>query len=94
MGIAVVSGCDATPVLQAAEGVLDAIALAIQGLVVFDHGLAVLARRDAGGDAPGGQRCTETVTAVAPIGQQFASKLQGIDPQTGALAVVPLRTVV
>ena len=40
----------------------------MQGLVVFDHGLAVLARRDAGGDAPGGQRCTEAVTVLAPIG--------------------------
>lgn len=51
------------------QGVLDAKALAMQGLVVFDHGLAVLARRDAGGDAPGGQRRTETVTVVAPICQ-------------------------
>ena len=88
VGIAVVSGCDATPVLQAAEDVLDALALAIQGLVAFDHGLAVLTRRDAGGSAPGGLRCTETVTVLAPIGQQFARGRQCIDHQTGALVVV------
>jgi hypothetical protein len=90
VGTAVVSGCDASPVLQAAKGVLDAMALAIQGLLIFDHGLAVLARRDARGDAPGGQRCTETVTVVAPIGQQFARGRQGIDHEAGALVVVHL----
>ena len=90
MGTAVISGRDATPVLQAAEDVLDAMALAIQGLVVSGHGLEFLARRDARGDAPGGQRSTETVTVVAPIGQQFARGRQGIDHQVSALVVVHL----
>jgi hypothetical protein len=69
MGPAVVWGCDASPVLQADEGVLDAMALTMQGLVVFDHGLASLVRRDFGSDGAGGQRCAETVTAVALVGQ-------------------------
>lgn len=87
MGTAVVSGCDVAPVLHAAECVLGAMALAIQGLAVFDHGLAAPARRDAGSDAPGGQRGTETITVVAPIAKQFACGWQGTDHLAGSLVV-------
>ncbi len=54
MGPAVVSDCGASPVLQADESVLYAMALTMQGLVVFDHGLASLVRREFGSDAAGG----------------------------------------
>jgi hypothetical protein len=51
VGASVVSGCDAAPVLDPAEDVLDLVALAIEVFVVGVLDLAVLAGRDAWGDA-------------------------------------------
>lgn len=51
MRAAIVSGSDTSPVLDAAEEVLDLVTLPLEGPMVFDQGLAVWTRRDAEHDA-------------------------------------------
>ena len=51
VGAAVVTGVDASPVLELSERVLDPVALAVEYCVVSDRDLAVALWRDAGGDA-------------------------------------------
>ena len=51
MGASVVACCDASPVLELGEEVLDLVALAIERLVVGIWDLPAAARRDAGLDA-------------------------------------------
>ena len=73
MGTTVVACCDTTPVLEAAEGIFDAVALAVEGFVVVDHDRAVFARWNAGVDALCCQRRPEAVAVIAPVTEQFAA---------------------
>ena len=59
MSAAIVSGCDAPPVLELCEEVLDLVALTVEHPVVFEGDLAAPARRDAGLDALGEKRLAE-----------------------------------
>ena len=58
-GAAVVAGCDAAPVLEAAEGDLDAVSLSVERLIVGDRLFPVLLGRDAGSDAALGECVAE-----------------------------------
>ena len=64
------AGGEAAPVLEAAEGGLDPVALAVEGGVVGDGHLAAPAGGDAGGDAPIRQSPAEPVGVVAAVGDQ------------------------
>jgi hypothetical protein len=90
VGRAVVAGRDTALVLEATEGVLDAMPLVGQNHVVLDHDLAVLVRRNAKGDAFCRQYCPETVAAIATIGEQFPREQRGADQLSGTLVVVHL----
>jgi hypothetical protein len=71
----VVSGCDAAPVLDSAEQVLDLVALAIELLVVVILDLAVGLWRDAGDDTlaakelqkKGQQHCPQSRLRLFPV---------------------------
>jgi putative transposase len=85
-----VAGCDAAPVLEAAEGNLDAVALAIERLVVWDRHFPVLLGRDAGGDAALGECGSKRIAVVAAVGDQLARGRQKRGEDVGALLVVHL----
>ena len=59
MGATVVSGVDASPVLEPAEHVLDFMALSIEDGVVGDGGFPIGFGGDAGGDFALGERLAE-----------------------------------
>lgn len=87
MGASVVSGSDASPVLETAEGVLDAMALPVEVRIVLDDHLAALSRGDARADASLGQRLAKPVRIVAPVSQQRASLGDGRQHGAGARIV-------
>jgi hypothetical protein len=89
-GASVVAGGDAAPVRAAGEGDLDAVALALERLVVGDRLLAALLRRDAGDDAALGESGAERVAVMAAIGDQFARRRQQREEDLRALLIVPL----
>ena len=59
MGAAVVARCDASPVLEFGEEVLDFVALAVERLFIGERRLAAFGRWNAGRDARGFKRFTE-----------------------------------
>ena len=71
VGAAVVTGGDASPVLEAGKQVLDLLALAVEVFVVGVLNLAVGCRRDAWGDAAHFKSLAEPVAIVALVSQQF-----------------------
>lgn len=90
MSAPVISGVDATPVLDASEHVLDAMPLTIENAVVGYGGLAVALRRDTGGNALCGERVTEPVGVLSPVCEHGGGGRQGIDEQGGALVIAGL----
>ena len=85
MGAAVVACVDAPPVLEAAEPVLDAMALPVEDGVVRDRHLARAGGRDAGCDAALGERGAEAVAVVAAVTEQFAGRRQDRQQQGSPL---------
>ena len=63
-------GGDAAPVLEATEGILDPVALAVEDGVVGDGHLAVGLGGEAGGDALVGERPAEPVGIGAAVGRE------------------------
>jgi hypothetical protein len=70
MGAAVITHGDAAPVFDAAAHVLDAMALAVQYLVV-GIGLSYYRSRNAGDDANGDEGFAEAAAVVALLAEQF-----------------------
>jgi hypothetical protein len=70
VGAAVVSGGDASPVLEPAEHALDAIALLVEVCVVADWGFSVRPARDAGLDFEIGHGLAKPVAVIALVGDQ------------------------
>ncbi len=70
MCASVVSGCDASPVLQLGEKVLELVALLVELLVVWVWHLSAPARRDARFDAFCLQGLTERGAVIAPVSNQ------------------------
>ena len=90
VGAAIVSGGNAAPVFEAAEHVLDVMALAIQRLVVWDLDLSVAPWGDAWGDPAFDQRRTEPIAVVSAITDQFLGRWQHRQDQHGTPVVVHL----
>lgn len=61
---------DPSPVLEAAEHDLGAVAAFVDALVVFDFLGPQFSARDAGNDAPFQQEVAEPVGIITPVGQQ------------------------
>ena len=70
MGAAVVARCDASPVLEFGEEVLDFVALAVGRLVMVERRLAAFCRWNAGLGSPFFQRRAEPVAVIAAVGDQ------------------------
>jgi len=70
VGASVVAGCDATPVFDSSEQVLNLVALLVEGLVVVELDLAVGFGWDAGCDPSAGQRGAEPVAVIAFVSEQ------------------------
>ena len=90
MGVSVVSGRDAAPILQSAEHVLDAVALALQHAIVGQRLLARPGGRDAGRDAASFQRAPAPGAVVAATADQFPRGRQDRQQQSGAVMVTAL----
>ncbi len=70
MNAAVVSGCDAAPVFELCEHVLDLMSFAIEGSVIGQLNFPVFFRRDARFDAAHNEGSAEPVAVVALVGDQ------------------------
>ncbi len=90
MGASVVACCDASPVLELCEQVLDLVSLSVDGLVVFEWHFAAAARRDARLDAPCFRFLSEPGAAIAAIGDQMGGRRQGVEHEPCALVVAHL----
>lgn len=90
MGASVVAGCDASPILEFGEEVLDFMTLTVEGLIVDERPAAGSWRTDARLDISGGQFFTELGAVVAAIGDPVSGRWQGVEHETGALVVAHL----
>ena len=90
MRASVVACCNASPVLQLGEQVLDLVTLTIEGLVVAERHFAAAARRDAGFDASGFQFLAEPGAVIAAIGNEVFGGRQGVEHETRALVIAHL----
>ena len=70
MSASVVSGVDASPVLEAGEQVLDAMALLVEDRIVGVLNAVLGMGRDAGRYAPIDQGLAERRGTVGPVGKQ------------------------
>lgn len=87
MGASIVSCCDASPVLDPAEHVFDAVSLLVERFVVFGGMLALFARRDSRGNAFIFQTVAEPVGIVAATGQQLPGFWQTVETTDVAIPV-------
>lgn len=90
MGAPVVAHGDAAPVFETTEGVLNAVALPIERLVVRYRDLAASGGRDAGLDAALKEIDAEAGAVVATVAKQFARLRQGRQESRSTLVVVGL----
>lgn len=90
MGASVVAGCDASPVLELGEQVLDLVALAIERPIVVVWDFAASARGDARFDASCSEFGSEPCTVVAAIGDEMGGWRKGVEHETGTLVVAHL----
>lgn len=90
MGTSIVAGCDATPVLDPAEHVFDAMSLLVEDIVIGRGFFAVFARRNAGRNPLFFQSIAEPVGVIAAIGQQFLGAWQTLEQLSGTLVVAHL----
>lgn len=90
MSASVVSGVDASPVLEASEHVLDPVALAVECAIIIMLDAMLCMRRDAGRDALVDEGLPERGGTVSPVGEQEAGWWQLIDHGSRGLAIVGL----
>jgi len=90
VGASVVSCCDASPVFDASEDVLDLVALPVELFVVAVLDLTVTQGRDAGSDAALGQGITEVIAVIASIAEQHLGVGQAVKQHRSALVVAHL----
>lgn len=90
MGASVVACCDAPPVLEPGEHVLDFVALLIRGFAIGCRQPAFGPRWDAGGDTTLGKSLTKGITVIPLVGnERLGVRQYGID-QSRALVVARL----
>lgn len=90
MSTSVVSGMDATPILEPGERVLDSVALPVEDWIVRMLCAVLGMRRNARRDAPIGQRLSEGGRTVGPVGEQEAGVRQLLDDRGSGLVIVGL----
>lgn len=90
MSASVVSGVDASPILEAGEHVLDLVALAVEDGIVGVLDAVPGMGRDARGDTLIGQRLSEGGGAIGPVGEQEAGEWQMIKDRGRGLVIIGL----
>jgi hypothetical protein len=90
MGASVISGVDASPVLEPTEHVFDLVTLAIENAVVPDRLFAVGSGRDAGRDAAFGESLAEPVGVIALIAEQLCCGRERVNHQGCTLVIAHL----
>ena len=90
MGASIVSCCDASPVLEPGEQVLDLVALAVENRIIGVWDFAASARRDAGLDASCFQFLPEPGAVVSAIGDEMRYLGQGVEHEASAPVVAHL----
>lgn len=90
MGASVVACCDAPPVLELGEEVLDLVALAIKRLVVIEGDFPASAQRNAGLDTLGCERVAKGGAVAAAIGNEGFGERKGIEDKACAPVVAYL----
>lgn len=86
--VAIEAGCDAPPVLEAAEHALDDVALLVDGAVVIILELAVFARRDDGLGASSNQPFPQSLAVIALVGDEVGGRRHRFDTEPCDLAIV------
>lgn len=86
----VVTCCDAPPVIDPAEQVLDLVTLAVELLVVLVLGLAIGFGRNAGGNALAVERGAEPIAVIALVAEQHLGAWQAGKQQNCAFVVAHL----
>jgi hypothetical protein len=87
---AVVAHGDSAPVFDFSEVAFYLVTFFVERPVLFVPDLAVLLRRDAGGNALCSQRLAEPVAVVAPIPGQGLGIRQGVEHELCALVIAHL----
>ena len=90
MSTSIVACGDAAPVLEVAEGVLDAVPLPIERLVVRDRDLPASGGWDAGLDAALQEAGAKAVAVIAAVAKQFTRQWQDREKCGAALVVAGL----
>jgi len=90
VGASVVTGCNAPPILDPAEHVLDLVALPVELLVVGILDLAIGLGRDAGGNTLAVERGAQPVTVIALVTEQHLDTWQAGEQQNCAFVVAHL----
>jgi hypothetical protein len=71
VGASVVAHGDAAPVLETVKGILDAVALAVEGTIEGKRHLPAAGGRDAGLDTLLPQRLSEAVAIIATVADEM-----------------------
>lgn len=90
MGTSVIACCDAPPILELGEKVLDLVSATIEVFVVDVRFLPAFRGRDAGLDAPCEELFSEPGAVVALIGDEAIGFRQRVEHDPGALVVAHL----
>ena len=90
MSTAIIAGCNAPPVFQAAEHDFDGIAFAIPPFIVWDSLLAVSSWGNARGDAAFKKGLAEPAAVVAPVGCEGFRRRQRGHHDARALVIAHL----
>jgi len=90
MRAAIVAGCDASPVLEFSEHILDFVALFVESRVVFDLLPAIFLWRNTRLDPFVLQGFPEPIGIIATIREKMFGRWQGIDNQSSAFVIAHL----
>jgi hypothetical protein len=90
MRASIISCCDAPPVFEFPEHVLNFVALFVEGRIVSDLSLAVFPRRNTRLDPFFLQGFPEPISIIATIRKKVFGWWQGIDNQPGAVVIAHL----
>jgi hypothetical protein len=80
VGAAVISGVNATPVLEFSEHVFDFVALSVQHRIMRNRDLSVGPRRNAGGDLAIGKGVSKPVSVIPLVCKQCFREPQTAGP--------------
>lgn len=90
MGASVVSCCDAPPILDASEQVLDLVALSVEPFVVGQRHAAASRGGNAGLDPPFAQGRPEAVAVITSVADEISGGRKPVEHQVRTLVIAHL----